>query len=85
MKKYYRVEIVYTGILDMISSNTFTDYQAEKPETTTEHSPMKDVHKAWFENPVEAEKYRQQTVSMMIRRTCQCYGSQYMTASRVWT
>lgn len=69
MNKYYRVEIVYTGLLDMISSNTFTDYQDETPETTTEHAPMKDVHKAWFSDPVEAEQYRKQAVAIVAKGT----------------
>lgn len=59
MQKYYMVEIVYTALLGMVSSNTITHYAEAKPEPTTEHFPMKDVHKAYFTNPVEAEDYRQ--------------------------
>jgi len=59
VKKFYRVEIVYTASLGLKSGNSFIDYLAQKPESTTEHFPMKDLHKAWFENPVEAEEYRQ--------------------------
>ena len=66
MNKYYMVEIVYTGLLNMASSNTITRYAESKPESTTEHTPMKDVHRAYFTDPVEAEDYRQSTLKAII-------------------
>jgi len=59
MSKYYRVEIVYTASLGMVSSNSYIHYSEERPENTTEHLPFKDVHKAYFTDPVAAEDYRQ--------------------------
>lgn len=58
-KKFYRVEITYCGFLGIKSENSFIEYLEKKPEPTTEHFSMKDVHKTWFEDPVEAEDYRQ--------------------------
>lgn len=59
VKKFYRVEVIYCASLKMKSGNSYIDYMVEKPNVTTEHYPMKDVHKAWFESPVEAENYLQ--------------------------
>jgi hypothetical protein len=66
MNKYYRVEIVFTGLLNMVSGNTYTHYAASRPESTTEHAPMKDTHNAYFTDPVEAEEYRQTTMSSVV-------------------
>lgn len=68
MKKYYRVEIVYTGLLGMASGNTFTHYAGSQPQNTTDHEPMKDTHKAYFTDPVEAEEYRQKTLEAILPR-----------------
>ena len=63
MKKYYRVEIAYTASLGMVSSNTYIHWAESKPESTTEHKPFEDIHKAYFENLVEAEAYRQKAAN----------------------
>lgn len=68
MKKFYRVEIVYTGLLGMVSSNTYTHYAEELPESTTEHTPMKDTHKAYFTDPIKAEDYKQATINLLIKQ-----------------
>lgn len=66
MNKYYRVEIVYTAFLGMASSNTYSHYAEAHPENTTEHFPTKDVHKAYFTDPAEAEEYRQQVIREIV-------------------
>lgn len=63
IKKFYRVEVVYCAFLKMKSGNSYIDYRPEKPDSTTENLPMKDIHKAWFEDPVEAENYLQKCLS----------------------
>ena len=68
MKKYYKVEIIYTASLRMVSSNTYTHYSEEKPEPTTEHLPFKDIHHAYFENPVEAEEYKETVINELISK-----------------
>lgn len=66
MNKYYCVEIVYTSFLGMASSNIYSHYAEAQPKATTEHLPMKDVHKAYFVDPVEAEDYRQKVVCNIV-------------------
>lgn len=66
MNKYYQVEIIYTAFLGMVSSNIYTHYAEAQPENTTEHFPMKDVHKAYFTDPAEAEEYRQKVMREIV-------------------
>lgn len=66
MNKYYRVEVIYTASLGMVSSNTYVHYADSKPENTTEHEPFKDIHKAYFENPVEAEEYKEKVINELV-------------------
>ena len=68
MNKYYKVEIVYTASLGMVSSNTYTHYSEIKPESITYHEPFKDIHNAYFIDPVEAEDYKAKTISEIIQR-----------------
>ena len=72
MNKYYRVEIIYTASLGMVSSNTYTHYADTKPENTTEHKPFQDIHKAYFEDPVDAEDYKNKTIKDIIRSYQDC-------------
>jgi len=67
MNKYYMVEIIYTASLGLVSSNTYTYYSDTKPENSTEHYPFKDIRRAYFEDALNAEDYRINTVGVLVR------------------
>ena len=62
-KKFYVVEVNYWPQLDMARSNTFIIYTPRKPQAATIHGVNIDTHRVYFEDPVEAEDYRQRVMA----------------------
>lgn len=58
-KKFYMVEIVYWPELDFAKGNTFTAIGKVKPQATTVQDGNAMIHRVYFDDPVEAEDYRQ--------------------------
>lgn len=61
MKFYEVVSRFYDN--GQVQANSFIVYADKKPESTFESLKHCDVYKDYFENPVEAEQYRQDTLN----------------------
>lgn len=57
--KYYRVEVRYFSKLGYAKANTTIVFEAEKPRGVSLYSKKESVVVSYFEDPVEAEDYRQ--------------------------
>lgn len=62
-QKFYMVEVVYWPSVEMVKSNTFIAIAGEKPQATTVKDGDAFVHRVYFEDPVEAEDYRQRMMA----------------------
>lgn len=62
-KKFYMVEVNYWPQLDMARSNSFIVYAPRKSQAATIRGVNIDTHRVYFEDPVEAEDYRQRVMA----------------------
>ena len=61
--KFYEVVFRYHPGLDLVTSNSFIYYADKKPQASVEMDGSALVRRVYFEDPVEAEDYRQRAMA----------------------
>lgn len=61
--KFYEVEIRYYPRFDIATSNSFIYHADKKPQASVERDGNALVHRVYFDDPVEAEDYRQRVMA----------------------
>ncbi len=61
--KFYEVEVRYYPRFDIATSNSFIYHADKKPQASVEQEGNAQVHRVYFDDPVEAEDYRQRVMA----------------------